>query len=236
MKNPDTSQPKDPSFESHPHADDLTERDRVDDGFCAGWGSHMHPSVRYWIDLHTHIAEDSAHAIRRATGLWHDFQWGHRLRRHVALDGTPGRFEALAEVSRRDDRLLWHCRMDWDAPDADFLRCCKDLGALGLKLHNKTLMMGNFPRETPLSEKWHGVFHAAGRLRMPVAWHVTQRRTACPYTGGGRDSYWKIGEPKGVRFSNCDLLDNFQQVVASHPETVFIGAHFYGTVFTGFFP
>lgn len=211
---------------THPHAPDVLERQAADQGFSAGWGLHMQPSVRYWLDSHTHMTETTGEDVGRAVAQWHDFMWAHRLRRHVAVDGFPEHWEALAAVARRDDRFLWHCRMQPTSPNIDHLRRCKDAGAVGLKLHNAPIMAGDIKPAFLLSDAWHRVYHEAGKLGMPVLWHVTQRLTECPYTGGGRDSYWKIGHPKGVRFTNQNLLDIFLEIVAGHRGANFIGAHF----------
>jgi len=213
------------NVEPFPHSPDVHERETADDGFSAGWGFHMAPSVRYWIDSHTHMAESETPRILTAVAGWHTFQWAHRLRRHVAVDGTHRNFAAFQAAAETDDRFLWYCRLPWDQPDVTHLKRCKQAGALGLKLHNATLMSGDFPRNIVHSPEWHRVYEAAGRLGMPVLWHVTQRRTDAPYTGGGPDSYWKLGWPKGVSFCNRDLLEDFLEVVAAHPETNFIGAH-----------
>lgn len=210
----------------HPHAPDVAERETSDNGFSAGWGLHMKPSVSYWIDCHTHLRGISNPSEALAlVNAWHSFQWGHRLRRHAAVDGFPHNREIFAEAARQDDRFLWYCRMDPDQPDPDHLRSCHEGGAIGLKLHNFRLISEAMDPNLVLSSEWQEVYQLAGTLGMPIIWHVTQRLTDSPYTGGCRDSYWKEGRPKGATYSNEDLLQKFLEVVASHPETNFIGAH-----------
>ena len=208
-----------------PHAPDVEERETVDNGFAAGWGLHMQPSVRYWLDSHTHMREEQARHALRATGDWHDVMWAFRLRRHVAVDGFPEQHDSLANAAAADDRLLWHCRLTPEQPDTDHLKRCKDLGAVGLKLHNAPIMAGDHDRTLMRSDAWHRVYELAGNLNMPILWHVTQRLTEAPYTGGGRNSYWKKGWEKGVDFTNEDLLQDFLAAVTAHRDTTFIGAH-----------
>ncbi|HWL53562.1 MAG TPA: amidohydrolase family protein [Chthoniobacteraceae bacterium] len=214
-----------PSEMLYPHAPDVAQRETLDDGFSAGWGFHMHPSVRYWIDSHTHLRETDAPGVLATVATWHGPLWASRLRRHVAVDGTIGQAAAFAAASAADDRFLWYCRLPWDSPDLAHLETCKSRGALGLKLHNATLMSGDFPLSAIDTPEWHRVYAAAGRLGMPVLWHVTQRRSAAPYTGGGPDAYWQAGWKRGVTFTNRDLLERFLKIVAAHRGTRFIGAH-----------
>ncbi|GMV79560.1 MAG: hypothetical protein AMXMBFR7_07440 [Planctomycetota bacterium] len=208
-----------------PHAPDVAERESVDDGFSAGWGLQMQPSVKYWLDCHTHMSEKRAPDILESVAHWHGPMWGHRLRRHVAVDGYPDRADALAAAAKADDRFLWLCRMRFDAPDVKHLERCKDLGAVGLKLHNAPLIESGAERRSVLSDEWQRVYRRAGELGLPVLWHVTQRHTASPYTGGGLHSYWKVGWPNGVKYTNEDLLSDFEEAVAAHRKTTFIGAH-----------
>ncbi|MCZ7649271.1 MAG: amidohydrolase [Planctomycetota bacterium] len=208
-----------------PHAPDVAERRDVDHGFSAGWGLHFQPSVKYWLDCHTHMSETRAKDALKAVADWHDTMWAFRLRRHVAVDGFPERAEALAAAARGDDRFLWLCRMKFDAPDVKHLERCKELGAVGLKLHNAPLIQSGAERRSVLSAAWQAVYARAGELGMPVLWHVTQRHTASPYTGGGLHSYWKEGWKNGVTYTNEELLGDFLEAVAAHRGTTFIGAH-----------
>lgn len=216
----------DSNHPEHPHAADVYERETSDGGFSAGWGFHMKPSVRYWLDCHTHMREDpDPRAILAACATWHDTMWAHRLRRHVAVDGDHKNWQAFAAAAKADDRFLWCCRLTPDKPDVEHLERCKEAGAVALKLHNAPLIGDAMDPQVVISPDWHRVYHRAGELNMPIVWHVTQRLTDCPYTGGGRDSYWKIGRPRGANFSNADLLSAFLEAVAANRNTTFIGAH-----------
>lgn len=214
-------------FPTEPHSPDVAEREISEDGFAAGWGLHMQPSVRYWLDCHTHMRETEAKAVLAATAQWHDHMWSRRLRRHVAVDGAPDHCEGFAAAARADDRFLWLCRLRPDTPDVDHLEKCKELGAVGLKLHNAPIMGEAMDHKLVLSDDWQRVYAKAGELGMPVLWHVTQRLTDSPYTGGGTNSYWKNAWDKGLQhgYGNEDLLQAFLEVVSGHRGTFFIGAH-----------
>ncbi len=208
-----------------PHAPDVLDRETSDNGFSAGWGLQMQPSVKYWIDCHTHMLETEPRNVLEATARWHDTMWAFRLRRHAAVDGTINRHIAFAAAANADDRFLWYCRLKPDQPDPSHLKQCKDFGAVGLKLHNAPLIGDAMDPKTVLSDAWHEIYALSGDLGMPIIWHVTQRLSESAYTGGGKDSYWKKGWEKGVKFSNEDLLQDFLEAVAAHPKTIFIGAH-----------
>jgi len=212
-------------LDGEPHAPDTEEREDVDDGFSAGWGFHMQPSVRYWIDCHTHVRETRNLDALKAVARWHDIMWAYRLRRSAGVDGFPDRHHAFAKLAGNDDRFVWYCRLPWDEPNIAHVRECRELGAIGLKLHNAPLIDGSIERNVVHSDAWQEIFALAGSLNMPIIWHVSQRKNASKYTGGKEHSYWSEAFKKGLTFTNEDLLQDFLSVVDSHPNTTFIGAH-----------
>lgn len=213
------------SKSTHPHALDVIERETADNGFSAGWGLHMQPSVRYWLDCHTHMVESQAADVLQVVRDWHDYMWAFRLRRHVAVDGFPKNADAFAAAGKADDRFLWLCRLNFDEPDLQHVERCAALGAVGLKLHNSGVITTGTQPDCWQSEAWHRIYERCGQLGLPILWHVTQRLTAAPYTGGGENSYWAKGRPLGANYTNEDLLQNFLSIVARHRMTTFIGAH-----------
>jgi predicted TIM-barrel fold metal-dependent hydrolase len=217
--------PSMPDNHTEAHSPDVLERETADNGFSAGWGLHMKPSVLYWLDCHTHIRERETLKALQAVEAWHGFLWGHRLRRHVAMDGTVDTREALADAARTDDRFLWLCWITHDNPSLEHLECCKALGATGVKLHNARMIIQGHDHKLLLSADWHRIYQRAGELGMPILWHVTQRLTDSPYTGGGSNNYWKDGWKNGTTYTNQDLLDDFLEIVSAHRDTSFIGAH-----------
>lgn len=208
-----------------PHARDVRERETSDEGFSAGWGQHFQPSERYWIDAHTHMRETTAADAQDVMDAWNDHLEAWRLRRTVGLDGRRDRADAFAEVADTDDRFRWLIRLDYDDPDPAFVAECLDAGASGIKLHNKPVIQDAVGADVWEDEAWHEILDQLGEADRPVLWHVTQRFTDSPYTGGARDSYWAEGWANGAEFTNEDLLQGFLDVVEAHPETDFIGAH-----------
>lgn len=209
----------------YPHSPDVEERETSDDGFSAGWGAHHQPSEEYWIDCHTHMREETAEGVLGVVGPWSDRLEAWRLRRTVALDGTPDVAEEFAAAGEEDDRFAWLARIHHDDPDVEGLAHCLDAGACGLKLHNAPLIRNAIDPEIWHAVEWHRIFDRMGEADLPVLWHVTQRLTDAPYTGGGRNSYWKQGWEEGYDCDNVDLLESFLEIVEAHPDTDFIGAH-----------
>lgn len=209
-----------------PHAPDVHERETADGGFSAGWGLHHVPAETYLIDCHTHMSATTPPKINKALKEYYARAGAMRLRRHVALDGKPKTAEAFAKVSAKDDRFLWLNWQPYNQPDVKFLKkCSKMKGFAGLKLHNARMIIDGDKPGAWRTPKWNDVFKCCGDLGKPVLWHVTQRLTDAPYTGGGRNSYWAKGWEKGVKYGNRELMDVFLETVARHRGTNFIGAH-----------
>ncbi len=208
-----------------PHARDVRERETADAGFSRGWGEHFQPCERYWIDCHTHMREETSDAIGAVIEPWHERLEAWRLRRHLAMDGNPEHADDFGAVAQADDRFRWLVWMDHDEPDLANLETCLSAGASGLKLHNAPVIRSGTDPTVWHRDGWHDVFERMAAADKPVLWHVTQRLTDSPYTGGGRHSYWSDGWEAGVEYTNEDLLQSFLAVVDEHPNTDFIGAH-----------
>ncbi len=209
-----------------PHAPDVLERETLDNGFSAGWGLHHQPSERYILDCHTHMWTNTAANVQRWVNNYYERAGAMRLRRHVALDGSPKNAAAFAKVSAKDDRFLWLVWPHYGKPNLKFFKKASKLpGFSGLKLHNYSVIEEGAKPECWQTREWDDMFAFCAEIKKPVLWHVTQRLTDSPYMGGGRNSYWKVGWPKGVKYGNQDLLDVFIDVVQRHPKTQFIGAH-----------
>ena len=209
-----------------PHAPDVLERETADGGFSAGWGLQQLPSETYILDCHTHMRAAKAAAIRKLLEEYYARAGAMRLRRHVGLDGTPASAPEFSKVSAKDDRFLWLVWPHHRKPNLKFLRKAARMpGFTGLKLHNHKVISEGAAPDAWLTKAWDEIFEFLGELGKPVLWHVTQRHTDCPYMGGGRNSYWKEGWPKGVTYGNRELLAVFLEQVARHRRTSFIGAH-----------
>lgn len=206
----------------YPRSPDVHEREHIDNGFSAGWGAHHRPSEKYWIDCHTHMRADD---INDVIDRWMEFLEAYRLRCTVGLDGSPETAEEFGTAATANDAFRWLVWLDHDDPDIEGLETCLDAGASGLKLHNAPVIENAADPAVWHSPEWRRIFERLSGEPLPVLWHVTQRHTAAPYTGGGRFSYWSEGWENGTEFTNEDLLDSFLSVVESYPDVDFIGAH-----------
>jgi predicted TIM-barrel fold metal-dependent hydrolase len=209
-----------------PHADDCVERRTSDNGFSNGWGLHHKPAESYIVDCHTHMKVNTKEEVQNFITRFFERAAVWRLERLIALDGKPENIDAFAHVSEQDSRFLWLVWLRHDKPDIKFFRdASKKQGFAGLKLHNQFVIQDGHAHTVWQSPEWAEIFDLCAELKKPVLWHVTQRHTQAPYTGGGKDSYWKIGWPKGVKYTNQDLLDIFLERVEKHKRTNFIGPH-----------
>jgi predicted TIM-barrel fold metal-dependent hydrolase len=209
----------------YPHSPDVHEREHVDDGFSMGWGAHHQPSEKYWIDCHAHIRETDTDVVNELINRWTDRLDAWRLRRTIGLDGSPDNADDFGTAARENDRFRWLLWPGPNEPDLDDLDTCLDAGASGLKLHNRPVIEEAIDPTVWHSEAWYRIFERLDEVDLPVLWHVTQRHTDAPYTGGGRYSYWETGWENGAEFTNEDLLQAFLSVVEDHPGIDFVGAH-----------
>ena len=105
-----------------PHAPDVLERETSDNAFSAGWGLHHQPSERYILDCHTHMWTSTAASVQRWVNDYYERAGAMRLRRHVALDGSPKNAAAFAKVSAKDDRFLWLVWPHYSKPNLKFFK------------------------------------------------------------------------------------------------------------------
>ncbi len=203
---------------------DVARRETEDDGFSRGWGFHMLPSERYWVDSHCHFSAPTADDGRAAITHWFERLSAWRLGQFVGIGASPSTIELFAELGG-DPRLIWLLQLRHDNPDLAACRRALDLGAGGLKLHNAPIITSAGDYHVWESEDWAAVFAEMDRQRKVVLWHVTQRMTASAYNGGGLQAYWGEGRKKGVTFTNEDLLQAHLRLVRAYPGIPFIGAH-----------
>lgn len=208
-----------------PYAPDVAERETADDGFSRGWGAHFQPSEAYVVDCHVHLSDKTKDVAARAVREYFDRLDAWRLRRIIAMDGRPETLEAFSELAREDDRFCWMIWPRHDEPDVDFVDKAIEAGACGVKLHNAPVLTKGDDCKVWLSADWRPVFDHLSAAKLPVLWHVTQRHTASPYTGGGLQSYWTEAWAKGLTCTNQNLLDVFLEVCSRWPDIPFIGAH-----------
>lgn len=208
-----------------PYSPDVAERQTSDEGFSRGWGEHFQPNEAYWVDCHVHMRDKSTDVMARAVGEYFERLDAWRLRRVIALDARSFTVDAFAETGKKDDRFCWCAWPRYHEPDADFVDRAFQAGACGLKLHNAHILTEGGDYKVWLGKDWQRVFERVAAQRKCILWHVTQRLTDSPYTGGNRDSYWREARQSGLTCTNADLLEVFLQVVKRYPDIPFIGAH-----------
>jgi len=218
----------------HPHTPDVFERQTEDNGFSNGWGFHFQPSERYWIDCHTHVSAKTD--FLNALNEWLDWGFARRLSKVILLDGHPKSlknafsddpfsYDELSDTIKNDKRAIFLYAPGVDTPDTEPLLEALEYGAKGIKLWSPTFIIEGRPFDEFEHQKWMPFFKIVNDRKLPVLWHVTQRMTASPYTGGSLHAYWSEGWKKGVKYTNEDLLQSYLRITKAYPDAKFIGAH-----------
>ncbi len=210
----------------YPHSPDVRARETEDNGFSKGLGLHFQPSEAYWLDCHNHWADNqwTPAVIYRNLDKFFLALDAYRLGRMVAIMRDESAFPVCQDVAEHDPRFGWLYRLDCDKPDPDGVQRALDCGALGLKLHNAPLMRGAADPDIWRRPEWSAVFERLSQAGRAVLWHVTQRVSASPYHGGGKNSYWKDAQG-GSKTSNEHLLQTTLEVARRNPSLTVIGAH-----------
>lgn len=212
-----------------PHSPDVYERETADGGFSSGWGLHFPTSERYWIDCHVHVRR--VPDFQQCVDRWFNWSLAYRQSKFIAVNGMPEpseteySYDELADMMRGESRLAFLYYPGIDTPDVEPLERALEAGARGVKLWSPTFVLEGRPADEFERQKWEGFFKIVNDRRLPILWHVTQRMTDSPYTGGGRNAYWSEGWKKGVKYTNEDLLQSFLNIAKAHPDGYFIGAH-----------
>ena len=230
--------------ERYPLSPDVAERETLDGGFSKGWGFHFKPVPAYAFDCHVHymgnpmklfadctaasLAEAVTLGVPRALMIFQIYDKARGRKADGLMDTFP--WFTLDEAKARmadynTESLPWSAYISYRDPDAALVNAIADAGAVCMKLHNAAVIMDNAPHDVWLSPEWDAAFEAMGKRKLPILFHVTQRLSASAYTGAGRNSYWKVGWPNGVTYTNEDLLQSFLAVCKRHPNVNFIGAH-----------
>ena len=173
----------------------------------------------------------------------------HGIETSVNLDGGwDGELEATLERYDRahPDRFVTFCQLDWSRAAggdgfgeelAASLRRSAAAGARGLKVW-KTLGLGF--RDSagalllPDDERAAPVFATAGELGLPVMIHVADPPAFFDPVDSRNERLeellahpeWAFHDPELP--SHARLLESFEALVASHPQTTFVGAHLAG--------
>lgn len=229
----------------YPHSPDVTERETADGGFSKGWGMHFHPVEESIFDVHGHIQFQSFRNADDVMKKQLELMRPLNLSRCAVCSPmmvSPADLESpevfsvdrltkieelvpYLDLAEKSDMLALMIFLHHGNPDRELLGKCINAGACGMKLHNAPIIVEAADPEVWLHDDWADVFSEIERKGLPVLWHVTQRLTDCPYTEGGRNTYWKDGWKKGVTFTNEDLLQIYLKVVAKYPGIPFISAH-----------
>jgi predicted TIM-barrel fold metal-dependent hydrolase len=229
----------------YPHSPDVAERETADGGFSKGWGMHFQPLEETILDVHGHIQFQSfgnADAVMkkqlelmRPLNISRCAVCSPMMVSPADLESADvfsvdrlTKIEELApylDLVEKSGILALMIFLHHGNPDRELLRGCIGKGACGMKLHNAPIIVEAADPEIWLHDDWSAVFSDMEQKGLPVLWHVTQRLTDCPYTGGGRNTYWKDGWKKGVTFTNEDLLQIYLKVVEKYPGIPFISAH-----------
>ena len=209
----------------YPRSPFVAAREAADDGFSQGWGFYFAPSEAYWVDAHIHLR--GCKTLADATKAMHDFFYqleAYRLGRIVAFIEDEALFGICSALSQADPRFAWFY---WPEPTEDLAVVQRAFarGAVGMKLHNHKAMQGEFDPAVWESPRWNDIFAFLNEKKAAVNWHVTQRVAGSPYHGGGENAYWEEGIPKGVTFTNCDLLAQCLRIADANPNLSMIGAH-----------
>lgn len=194
------------------------------------------------VDVHVHTEP-----ARYALAL--DVLASNGVSRFVNLSGgAPGHGleETVQAAANHDGRIVVCANPEWrkvrlgDFGDdqARMLAVAKDAGARCVKI-SKALGLGvpdpdagpdallrvDDPRLDPL-------FAAAGRLGMPVFWHVADPKAFFEPATPSNERWaelqvhpdWSFADPRYPRFD--DLLAAWERALSRHPATTFIGVHF----------
>jgi predicted TIM-barrel fold metal-dependent hydrolase len=219
----------------YPHAPDVLERETSDRGFSQGWGMHFTPVEEYWTDSHTHLElqniKDYNQALQQFKSAMDksDIKYATVITlwqsRKEMGDGFQEILEHGISTIKETSGLFPMLYLDYKDADHSIIDEAVQAGVKGIKLHNAQVVSEGSDHQVWLSDEWGKVFEKICKYKLPVLWHVTQRLTDSPYTGGGRNTYWKNGWLKGVKYTNQDLLNVFLEVVGQNPDINFVGAH-----------
>jgi predicted TIM-barrel fold metal-dependent hydrolase len=228
-----------------PHAPDVIERETADNGFSKGWGMHFKPMESHIIDVHGHIQFTSfcgaQEHIRKHLALVNPINVSHCVVCSPVMTKPedkerPQGFNIICisgmdelkpyiELAKQSGRLSMMLFLHYDNPDIELLKQSAAEGICAVKLHNAPMIVEAGDPKQWLGDDWAAMFRVIEKLELPILWHVTQRLTDCPYTGGGRNTYWKEGWKRGLSCTNEDFLQIYLKVVENHPGIRFISAH-----------
>ena len=177
-----------------------------------------------------YLVEMNEAGVRTVVNL--DGGWGDRLKETLAAldEAHPDRFLtfALVDFGGIDDD-------GWTQREVDRLEAGFQAGAKGLKFH-KSLGLGyrykNGERVKVDDPKLAPIFELCGKHQRPVMIHTADPAAFFTPLDRFNERWHELNEHPGWLFFGDKfppretLLDEFIHVVARHPQTTFIGAHF----------
>jgi len=177
-----------------------------------------------------YLTEMDAAGVRTVVNL--DGMWGNTLQETLdALDNShPGRFLTFAQINFDgiDDE-------DWGRREAERLEAGFRAGAKGLKFH-KSLGLGVRHKDGTLLKvddpKLDAVFEMCAKYRRPVMIHSADPSAFFTPLDRNNERWHELNQHPDWLFygkdypSQKELLTQFIHVVARHPKTTFLGAHF----------
>ena len=197
----------------------------IDDHNHLGTGKELTPER-----VAHYLAEMDAAGVKTVVDL--DGMWGNDLKETLdALDNAhPGRFLTFAQINFEglDDA-------DWSQREADRLEASFKAGAKGLKFHKSlglyvrhkdgTLLKPDDPKMDPIME-------VCAKYHRPIMIHVGDPAAFFTPLDRFNERWHELNSHPDWLFYGKDyppqkeLLAQFIHLVAKHPKTTFIGAHF----------
>jgi predicted TIM-barrel fold metal-dependent hydrolase len=193
------------------------------------------------IDAHNHLggAKDVAAVVKAMdqagvkTVVNLDGYWGKYLRRAVARfdRAYPGRFLTFAQVDLRgiDDP-------DWTRRAVAQLERDFEAGAKGLKIHKSLGLYHRYKKTgklVPIDDpKLDPIWALCGKYRRPVAIHSSDPAAFFTPLDRHNERWHELNAHPGWLFVGQDypgrdeLLEQRNRVIARHPRTTFVAAHF----------
>jgi predicted TIM-barrel fold metal-dependent hydrolase len=177
-----------------------------------------------------YLAEMNAAGVRTVVNL--DGGWDEHLKETLdALDNAhPGRFLTFALLDFRDIDDA-----GWSAREAKRLEASFTAGAKGLKFHKTLGLIYRYKNGKAMAvddPKLEPIWELCAKFKKPVMIHTADPAAFFTPLDRFNERWHELNEHPnwlffGERFTGREeLLAQFVRVVAKHPQTTFIGAHF----------
>lgn len=206
------------------------------------------------IDVHTHFRnklrtreelDDFVKVMDRnhiAMCVSLDGRWGDALTEHIDFLGNyPNRFAVLANVDwqgtgKKDEPATWAMHQEgFGRRIAEQLKDAKERGAVGLKIFKDLgLYLKNADGSLARVDdpRWYPIWEACGELGFPVLIHSADPVAFFQPIDEKNERWEELHRHPDWSFhgsqfpSHAELLAQLMKVVADHPKTNFIAAHF----------